>query len=294
MNWVWGFLAIIILFFGLGVAAAALFRNKRIPHRKTPKAYGIEFEEVHIPASDGGRLYGWWIPGKKDKPVLVLVHGWNNNLGRFLPYIRKLNEYGYNLLAFDARGHGHSSDLKYPTVWTFTEDTLAAARFLKDNQLASDNPIGVIGHSIGGGAAINAGAEDPAIQTVISIGGFAHPIAIMKADLKARHIPYFPFAWLFFAYYHIVHGIDFDRIAPVSNIPLVNGKILLVHGSKDTQVPLSQAKELEKAANPGKTRLWILDEYGHNDCHQHPEFWQAITAFIDQNMKNGNEFKQTQ
>ena len=285
MNWLWVFPAVIVFFFGLGLLAANLFRNKRIPHRKTPKAYGIAFKDVNIPTANGGTLYGWWIPGEKSKPVLILIHGWNNNLGRFMPYIRKLNEYGYNLLVFDARSHGHSSDLKNPTVWTFTEDALAAARFLKESQIAGDSAIGIIGHSIGGGAAINASSKDSAIRAVVSIGGFAHPIAIMKSDLKARHIPYFPFAWLFFQYYHIAHGIDFDRIAPVGNIPSVKGAILLIHGSADVQVPLSQAKELERAANPEKARLWILEEYGHNDCHHHPDFWQTITAFIDQNVK---------
>jgi len=285
MNWLlWVFPAAAALVFLIGLLTAQLFRARRIPHRKTPDAYDIDFEEISIPATDGGSLYAWWIPGDPKQPALVLVHGWNGNLGRFMRFIRKLNFTGYNLLAFDARGHGSSSDLRYPTVWTFTEDTLAAVRYLRETKHPGWQSIGLIGHSIGGGAVINSAAQDEGILAAATIGAFTHPIAVMRADLRKRHIPYFPFAWLFFQYYRVVNGVNFDRIAPVNNISSAKGAILLIHGKKDEQVPFAQAEELASAARTKKVELWALEDHGHNDCHQHPRFWDKMITFFNQNV----------
>jgi dipeptidyl aminopeptidase/acylaminoacyl peptidase len=285
MAWIWVTAIFVILTTGMGWLTVFLFRNKRTLHHKTPGEYDIQFEEVEIPANDGGTLSGWWLPSTVDSPVLILAHGWSSNMGRFLPYMRKLHEEGYSLLAFNARNHGCSSALKNPTVWTFSQDILSAAQYLREREKVSDRPIGVIGHSIGGSAAINAASQDNTIHAVISIGAFAHPIELMKIDLKNRHIPICPFGWLLFKYLRYFRGIDFDRIAPVRNIPSADAHILLVHGKRDDQVPVFQAEELYKASNPERTQLWIMEESGHNDCHHHPEFWPNILAFIEQNLR---------
>ncbi len=43
-----------------------MYKYKIEPHRITPGKYGLPFDEVKIPATDGAHLYGWWIPSKPD------------------------------------------------------------------------------------------------------------------------------------------------------------------------------------------------------------------------------------
>jgi len=277
---VWISIGFIALFFLVGLLASILFRNKKRPHRLAPDAYGIPFSEIIIPAASNGKLYGWWIPGSDNAPVLILMHGWNSNLGRFLPYIRKLHPLGYNLLALDARSHGSSSSIKNPTVWSFTEDIHSALDYLFKEFPEVAKRIGVIGHSIGGGAAINAASQDARIQSVIGIGAFSHPIQVMKQELRSRHIPFFPFAWLFFKYWGQRVNLDYDRIAPVNNIRDVKGKILLIHSRDDRIVPISQARDLMRSADSGKAELWEIQGYGHNDYSSHNQFWNRVTAFL--------------
>ena len=130
MIFFWLFLLSILFIFILDFFSKRAYTFEKTAHKKTPANFDIPFDEVHIPAADGGQLYGWWVPAKPDAPTLILIHGWSRNVERALPYIRHLHPLGYNLLAIDARNHGSSTPLEAPTVGTFTEDVLAALNFL--------------------------------------------------------------------------------------------------------------------------------------------------------------------
>ena len=278
-----GCVFVLLLLFTVDTLIGLMYRNKSKPHRIDLQKYGISFNEIQIPVTQDTSLYGWWIPASKDAPTLILMHGWGRNLERMLPYIRKLHPMGYNLVAFDARNHGRSSPIKHPTVGTFSEDILATVDYVSKSNLVSSKDIGVIGHSIGGGAAINAAGMDKRIKSVITVGAIAHPIDEMKVEFQKRHIPNF-IPWLIFKYMQFRYGLDFDKLAPVNKIPNAEAKILLIHGDEDTIVPLVQGQMLEKAGNPEKTHLWIMPGKGHSDCETSPRFWEKVATFLQETL----------
>jgi len=280
MKFVGILVVLVLLFTLLDNLINQMYQNKKIIHQVTPGKFNIPFEEVHIPIGKSGQLYGWWIPNSPNAPTLILIHGWGRNLARTMPYIRELHPMGYNLLAFDARNHGSSTSEKNPTVWTFTKDICAAVNFIAENGLMSSSRIGVIGLSVGGGAAINAAALDQRIQSIVTVGAFSHPIELMKLEFQEKHIPYFPLAWGFFKYLGFRLKINFNQIAPVNNIQSAEANIFLIHGDEDTTVPLEQGKALYKTGNPETTRLWIVSGKGHSNCHDHPQFWLKIEEFL--------------
>jgi len=279
-------LIICLLVFLLWSAALFLMRNKKIPHRVTPDDLGIRFEEICIPAKDGGQLYGWWIPGEKARPVIILAHGWGSNLGWFLPFIRELHPRGYHLLMFDARNHGSSTRLNYPTVWSFMQDILAAVDFASERAPSHSTPVTVIGHSVGGSAAINAAFLDSRITRAVTLGAFSHPVEVMKQQFHSWHLPYIPFGWLFIRYFQSRTGLNYDRIAPVANISAVSGPLFLIHGEKDDIVPVQQAHTLFQAANREKVQVWIIPGSGHKDSHTKPHFWERVLAFLEETLQN--------
>jgi len=278
------FFAAGILLFLLDAFIARMYQNTQRSHQSTPDKYGISFEEVHIPVGKNGRLYGWWIPTSQTAPTLILVHGWGRKLSRMLPYIREFHPLGYNLLAFDARNHGSSTPIKTPTVWTFTQDTCAAADFVTKSRLTSSQIFGAVGLSIGGGAVINAAALDERIRSVVTVGAFSHPIEVMKLGFQEKHIPYIPFGWLLFKYMKLRFSLDFDKIAPVNNIHSTHADILLVHGEQDSTVPLAQGKALLEAGNPETTHLWVVPEKGHSNCQTNPDFWEKTESFLQETL----------
>jgi len=257
-----------------------MYETKKEPHRFTPEKYGLPFDEVNIPATDGAHLYGWWIPADPAAPTLILMHGWGRNLARMMPYIQVLHPLGYNLLAFDARNHGSSSPVEHPTVGTFSQDVLSAIEFLNRRRVKK---IGIVGLSVGGGASINAAGWDERLSSVITVGAISHPVALMKYEFSKRHVPAFAASFML-AYMRWRYGLDFDTIAPLNNIFKSNADFLLIHGDHDETVPLAQAQVLSAAGKPEKTRLWIVPDKGHSDCNTHPQFWKKVGAFLQETL----------
>ncbi len=281
MIFFWVIVAVVLFIFALDQLIERLYRYEAKTNRVTPEKYQIPFDEVQIPGVKGAQLYGWWMPAAPEAPTLILVHGWGRNLARMMPYIRQLHPLGYNLLAFDARNHGRSSPTKRPTVHTFSEDALAAVDFIAKSDRVSSPKIGVVGLSIGGGAAINAASRDGRIQSVITIGALSHPVEVMNLEFQKRNVPNF-IPWLLFGYMRLRYGLDFDKIAPVNNIPNVKADILLIHGEEDETIPLRQGEALAQAGNPARTRLWVVPGKGHSDCDTHPQFWEKVGAFLQE------------
>ncbi len=269
-----------ILFFGVDVLVRRMYAYESPSPSKTPADYGIPYEKVRIPASRGGSLAGWWIPGEEGAPTLILVHGWSRNAQRMMPYIRALHPLGYNLLAFDARNHGDSSPYPRPTVYSFAEDALSAVHFVQGEKPQAARQLGIIGLSIGGGGAVNAAAMDGNIACVVAVGAVAHPIWTMLPEFRKRGIPE-GIARALFKFMEWRYGLNFERIAPVNNIASARARFLLIHGDEDKTIPLEHGKRMYAAAPAGQAELWVVPGKGHSNCHTHPDFWPRVTAFLE-------------
>jgi pimeloyl-ACP methyl ester carboxylesterase len=109
--------------------------------------------------------------GAGPHPTVVLLHGFPGN-ERNLDLAQSIRRAGWNVMYFDYRGSWGS-----PGDFSFThciEDTQSAIAYLRDDgkvaKLRSDpKTLVLIGHSMGGFVALQAGALDPAIKAIVTI-----------------------------------------------------------------------------------------------------------------------------
>lgn len=81
---------------------------------------------------------------------------------------RRLAEHGIGVLRFDFTGLGHSEgDFANTNFSTNIQDLLAAAKWLKDTH---GGPQLLIGHSLGGAAAVVAGSQVDTVRAVVTVG----------------------------------------------------------------------------------------------------------------------------
>ena len=83
------------------------------------------------------QTYHW----QGNKETILLMHGWESNASRWRNLISYLKNEDYNIVAFDAPAHGHSTGTIF-NVPLYTECTKAVIDFY--------NPKILIGHSVGG------------------------------------------------------------------------------------------------------------------------------------------------
>lgn len=93
--------------------------------------------EIELAAGHKLQSYHW--PGKKD--TVLLVHGWESNTFRWRNLINKLKDADFNIIAFDAPSHGHSTGkILYVPLY---EEAL-------QHMIKKYDPKYLIGHSVGG------------------------------------------------------------------------------------------------------------------------------------------------
>lgn len=114
-------------------------KGKVLPHQ-------IEYldgakKELSRIANHDIQTYQW--PGAGD--TVVLIHGWESNTFRWRNLIAKLRAADFNIVAFDAPGHGYSSGKKLHVP--------LYANILK-HIIKKYRPKHLVGHSVGGMTAI--------------------------------------------------------------------------------------------------------------------------------------------
>ena len=278
-------LALIIAVLLLDLLVRKAFKFRKAPHASTPESAGVPFQEIRFPTRKGKTLYGWWMPAPDgvsvSAPTVILAHGWGRNVERVMRCIEALHQNGFNLLAFDFRGHGSRDADAYPNMMKFSQDIRAALDYLEGELGVDVSSVGVLGLSVGGAAAIHAASVDSRIQRVVTVGAFAHPIDAMVAEFRKRGVPYFPLVWLIMHYLQLRMNIRFHQIAPVHVIAKAAGRFLLIHGEEDKIVPFDHGVRLERAAVEGTAQLWALPGRGHSDCHMEPGFWDRVETFLE-------------
>jgi uncharacterized protein len=258
-------------------------RPARNRERSDPQALGLSFSSESIPTANGKRLHGWLIVASHGAPALVVLHGWGGNAEMMLPLATPLHRAGYTLLFIDARNHGASDSDTFSSLPRFAEDLEHALDWLRRQPWGADRPLGVIGHSVGAGAALLVASRRREIEAVVSLSAFAHPETMMRRWLSSKSIPLWPLGIYILAYVQHVIGHRFDQIAPSTTIRDVQCPVLLVHGCSDATVSPQDARLIYAARAHAAVQLLIL-EGGHEEIHDLNAAMHDVLTFLVQTM----------
>jgi len=131
----------------------------------TPRAVGLDFEEVRL-AADGATLHGWWVPATAARGAVLILHGNAGNISHRLEYLTMFNRLGYAVLIIDYRGYGRSSGT--PSEDGTYRDGEAAWRHLTEIRRFAPQDIVLFGESLGGGVATWLALQHPLRALVIA------------------------------------------------------------------------------------------------------------------------------
>jgi pimeloyl-ACP methyl ester carboxylesterase len=299
---------------GLGAAYRFAFRYRErvgLPHRSpvetSPRDFGLDFEDVQIPAGDYS-LAGWFVPAAvtgpgapgavassagaspTPRPGIVVVHGWESNRGRTFAHVRYLNAAGFNCLVFDVRGHGDSPEEYLPmNVPEFADDTVAAVQWLAARPEVS--VVGVLGHSMGGAGAIVAASREPAIRAVVSLSSPADLVRMTRKtfEMAEMSIPgpvATPLAFLTAAVLLAPRRHSLADASAMDAVGRYRGPLLLIHGAQDHGVPVAHAGLIERAAletrepDDPPVQVLILPEFGHRWLYEDEGCRRKTAAFF--------------
>lgn len=153
-----GALIVIFVVFPVHVADVMSYPPRLTVCCQTPAVFGLHYEDVAFPTSDGLTLRGWYIPGQNGATILFAHGSGGNRLGiGQLEQAAALAQRGFGVLLFDLRGHGASDGAQI----SFTgADVLAALNYLRSRPEVDPDRIGAIGLSLGAIDIVQAAAAE--------------------------------------------------------------------------------------------------------------------------------------
>jgi dienelactone hydrolase len=104
-------------------------------------------------------------------PAIVVAHGISESKDMMSSLGLELSRRGFVVLCLDLLGHGQSGGTVEDGINEPSFGVTAAVQYLRSQPFVNSSAIGLIGHSLGGGAARAAAAEDGQIDAVVLIAG---------------------------------------------------------------------------------------------------------------------------
>jgi len=217
---------------------------------------------------NGKTIRGWkWGAG----PGILFVHGWNGRGIQLSRFFTPLINAGYAVIAFDAPGHGES-DGKTSSYfeWTDTVRTLLKP----EHEL---NIIGMIGHSLGGAAIINALSKED-----ISVPGVLIAPAIRLKDVLFNAFDLFGIPEVVYRKaikeFENRFGYTLEKDDPWKLLPMVKSKFLIVHDRQDRSIPFMDSHDM--AAKRPNVMLHETAGLGHRNILRDRKIVELATDYI--------------
>ena len=218
------------------------------------------------------------VPKQPAKATIFLLHGIGDHKEDLQDWADHLTAAGYCTVRVDSRGHGRSTG-KWLTYGVQESRDLSQ---LVD-ALGIRGPIGVMGMSYGAATAIEWAGYEPRVQAAVAVAPFASlrdvvPLYVPDSvPVIGRFLPH----WLIMRVIdHAAHlaGFDPDAASPKAAAAHTKAPLLLVHGDRDTNVPLWNSALI--VAHAPTARLVTLAGEDHVRISGDPHLWPIALAFF--------------
>lgn len=229
-------------------------------------------------------------------PVLILNHGYidpavytnGRGLKREQDYLARR---GYIVIHPDYRNHAGSSkdpNTEFNFRLGYTEDVINLIMAIKESELdifQSDN-IGLLGHSMGGGIALNVMVIDPSLVKAVVLFAPVNALARYNFDRWVRRREDLA-NQIVEAYGSPEDSPEFwDNLSPATFFDRVEAPVLLHHGDADKDVPLLWSEELEEwMKTAGKDIIFhVYKDEPHEFTSAWPQVMERTVGFFAKNL----------
>jgi pimeloyl-ACP methyl ester carboxylesterase len=233
---------------------------------------------------------GWFFPGLRGAPTILLCHGYGSSRGELLTLVSALQDHQYNVFLFDFAAHGNSGGM---TTFGFREaDELGAAI----DALAARNDVdprrfGVWGYNLGAYAALREAERDARIRALVLDSVYDDPKQMVRIGVARTGLGGFPLMVRSAEVSFDLLNLPFRNQLPVSSRlnSLLNVPILFIQASDDPELSGITRDMFLKAPDPREQAI-----IGHgnfvsmNDDDKRSYETRVVTFFLTRLPATGN------
>lgn len=253
-----------------GRAASALFC--RVPRHRRP-AHEVELLERATPFEVrlGRRALRAWSWGAPDAERLaLLVHGWAGRGTQLGSFVDPLVARGFRVVAWDAPGHGASPGRSSSLV-EIVDALFAVTRTLRRS------PDGLVGHSMGAGAAgvaIAEGLEFGRAAWISPPAGLVHFTRLFTSMIGGHASLHDEVVAAMERRFHVKLD-DYE----VENVTVPHGeRMIVIHDRRDREVGFEHAERVAAALDASD--LVATSGLGHRRILKDPDVIDRVTRWL--------------
>jgi len=146
--------------------------NPQKEYAVKPDEFGIDYDELNIPTSDGLTLKAWlYKPRGQSSKAIILSHSGDGNMADLIEIATNFVTLGYYVLTYDYRGYGESSDFNVNNnfyIYAQFETDLNAAIDHCRRYLSRARTLHLWGVGMGAGLSLAVGANKTEVSGIIA------------------------------------------------------------------------------------------------------------------------------
>ena len=212
--------------------------------------------EFTVPGMKPGDRKGWFFPGLRGAPTVILLHGYQSSRGELLTLVSALQDHQYNVFVFDFAAHGSNAGI---TTFGYreAEEVRAAIDILSRRNDVDPTRFGVWGYNLGAYAGLREAESDQRVRALVLDSVYDLPKQMVKIGVEKTGVGGFPlmvksaqtgFEWLNYA---------FKGDKPLSaKLKSMNGvPILFIQAADDPELAAVTREMFLKAGEPREQEI---------------------------------------
>ena len=256
---------VFILFCGYLLFCQSCMRMRMSPKKTTEyfSKSNTSFTDVTFKISEAHQIH-YIETGDSTKPTLIFLHGSPGSWDAYKTYLSDSDlQKKYRLIAIDRPGFGYSN-------FGEAEDLNAQASlilpFIQSNN--NNQPITLIGHSMGGPVAVKLATKNPELfKNLVILSGAIDP----KAENPENWRPVLmskPIKYIIPGAFRISNDelwwLKEDLVVMKPELHKITSNVIIIHGTEDSLVPYSNVAFMEKEfINAKKKEIIPIEKADH-------------------------------
>ena len=238
-------------------------------------------DEVDFTVPGSGSRRGWFFPGFRGAPTLILLHGYESSRGELLTLVSALQDHQYNVFVFDFAAHGANAGI---TTFGYREadEVRAAIDILAKRNDVDAARFGLWGYNLGAYAGLREAEKDPRVRALALDSVYDYPRQMVKIGVEKAGVSGFPFmvksAQMCFEWMNYQHKND----APLSaNMSKMGGVPMLFIQAADDPESASITREMFlKAPEPKEQAVIAHGNFVNLPDEEKREYENRVVIFF--------------
>lgn len=227
----------------------------------TPASRNWPCEEVWAGVA-GNKTYGWWLPVKDARGVVMFSHGNGRNIGGYLDDVAFFRDLGFSVLLYDYGGYGRSEG--NPSEARCCADARAMWDYLVKTRGIPPGQIVLVGSSMGGGVTADLATHVAPAAIILESTFTSVPDAVADA------YPFIPARW--------ISHIQYRNIDKVGGIRC---PVLVIHSKDDTVVPFEHGRRLFERITAPKSFVEIRGAHRGGKFTSRETYTEGLKRFLE-------------